>query len=215
MGTLNILQLSLPYFREQARGRYIIFSSTTGALGVPGLGPYCASKYAVEGLIEAMLYEVDAFNIKATLVEPGLVRRDDPEQPQGEKILGTGLPLYGHFLVKQASEPYSSPTSPAQHYRRVVQWLGDRQPTSVVKSAELVWQLGHCSFPPLRLLLGSFAVESIRDRLRCVIEEGEDWKELNWPGEEGQEGEDEKAEKEEAEKEEEADQDMKIEVPNS
>ena len=66
----------------------------------------------------------------------------------------------------------------------MVQWLGDRQPTSVVKVAELVWQLAHCSFPPLRLLLGSFAVESVRDRLRCVIEEIEDWKFLSF-GEDG------------------------------
>lgn len=183
MGTLHILQLSLPYFRERESGRYLIFSSVSGALGVPGLGPYCASKYAVEGLIEAMLYEVDAFNIKATLVEPGLVKRDDPEMPDGEKIVGRPLGLYGHFLIKNASEPYAAATSPAQHYKRMVRWLGDRQPTSVVKSAELVWQLGHCSFPPLRLLLGSYAVESIRDRLKCVIEEGEDWRGLNWPSE--------------------------------
>jgi hypothetical protein len=53
----------------------------------------------------------------------------------------------------------------------MISYIGDRQPTSAVKSSELVWQLGHCSFPPLRLLLGSYAVESVRDRLRCVIEE--------------------------------------------
>jgi NAD(P)-dependent dehydrogenase (short-subunit alcohol dehydrogenase family) len=81
MGTLNIIQLSLPYFREKGAGRYLIFSSTSGTLGVPGLGPYCASKYAVEGLIESMLYEVDGFNIKGTLVEPGHIRRDDITYP--------------------------------------------------------------------------------------------------------------------------------------
>ena len=64
----------------------------------------------------------------------------------------------------------------------MVQWLGERQPTSAVKAAELVWQLGHCSFPPLRLLLGSFAVESVRDRLRCVTEEIEDWRFLSFKG---------------------------------
>jgi hypothetical protein len=53
----------------------------------------------------------------------------------------------------------------------MVQWLNDRQPVSAVKSAELIWQLGHCSYPPLRLLLGSYAVDSIRDRLRSIIEE--------------------------------------------
>ncbi|TLD23359.1 hypothetical protein PspLS_07220 [Pyricularia sp. CBS 133598] len=175
MGTLHIIQASLPYFRQQAAGRYLIFSSTAGALGVPGLGPYCSTKYAVEGLIEAMLYEIDSFNLKATLVEPGLVRRDEPDSQTNP------LPTWGHFLIRPASDPYLDPTSPALHAMRMVQWLGDRQPTSAVKCAELVWQLGHCSYPPLRLLLGNYAIESIRDRLRSVTEELEDWKHLNFP----------------------------------
>jgi NAD(P)-dependent dehydrogenase (short-subunit alcohol dehydrogenase family) len=175
MGTLHIIQASLPYFRQQNGGRYLIFSSTSGALGVPGLGPYCATKYAVEGLVEGMLYEIDSFNVKATLVEPGLVRRDEPDSKMNP------LPTWGHFLIKPASEAYAHATSPALHAKRMVQWLGDRQPTSAVKCAELVWQLGHCSYPPLRLLLGSYAIESIRDRLRSVTEELEDWKHLNFP----------------------------------
>lgn len=183
MGTLHIIQCALPYFRQRESGRYLIFSSTSGALGVPGLGPYCATKYAVEGLIEAMLYEIDMFNLKATLVEPGLVRRDEPLDS------GTGqLPTWGHFLIKPPSQPYGHDSSPAEHAKRMVAWLGDRQPTSAIKCAELVWQLGHCSYPPLRLLLGSYAIESIRDRLKCVTEELEDWKHLNFPLPPGEEG---------------------------
>lgn len=186
-GTLNIIQLSLPYFRERTDadsesgcgGRYLIFSSTSGSLGVPGLGPFCATKYAVEGLIESMLYETDAFNIRATLVEPGHVRDDEPLSDLEQS---SPLPTFGHFLIKPASAPYASSTSPAGHAKRMVQWLGERQPTSAVKAAELIWQLGHCNFPPLRLLLGSFAVESVRDRLRCVTEEIEDWRFLSFKG---------------------------------
>ncbi|KAF3074243.1 1,2-dihydroxy-3-keto-5-methylthiopentene dioxygenase [Trichoderma lentiforme] len=174
MGTLHIIHATLPYFRRQQAGRYLIFSSTSGALGVPGLGPYCASKYAVEGLIEALLYETDAFHVKATLIEPGLVRRDEPDSDTNP------LPTWGHFFIKPPSEHYSTSTSPALHAKRMVQWLGDRQPTSAVKCAELVWQLGHCSYPPLRLLLGSYAIESIRDRMRSITEELEDWKHLNF-----------------------------------
>jgi NAD(P)-dependent dehydrogenase (short-subunit alcohol dehydrogenase family) len=196
MGTVHIIQLSLPHFRAQNHGRYLIFSSTAGALGVPGLGPYCATKYAVEGLIESMLYEIDVFNIKATLVEPGHVRLDEPDDDivppsiMGNTpapvagVGGTGPPKpkrYGHFWVKPTpSAPYATLTSPAGHAKRMVQWLNDRQPVSAVKSAELIWQLGHCSYPPLRLLLGSYAVESIRDRLRSIIEEIEDWKHLSF-----------------------------------
>lgn len=176
MGTLHIVHATLPYLRRQNSGRYLIFSSTSGALGVPGLGPYCATKYAVEGLVEAMLYETDSFNIKATLIEPGLVRRDDPVAATADNP----LPTWGHFLIKPSSEGYSDLTSPALHARRMVQWLGDKQPTSAVKCAELVWQLAHCSYPPLRLLLGSYAIESIRDRMRSVTEELEDWKHLNF-----------------------------------
>ncbi|EXJ64546.1 oxidoreductase [Cladophialophora yegresii CBS 114405] len=222
MGTLNIIQLSLPYFRKRQSGRYLIFSSTSGALGVPGLGPYCASKYAVEGLIESMLYEVAPFNINLTLVEPGHLRRDDntnlpprppPQQsvsqtntstanaagaptngksqgpgqtqPQQQPPKQTDLPLFGHFKVARPSSPYSTKDSPAAHTQRTLQWMGSNQPTSVVKAAELVWQLGHCRYPPVRLLLGSFAVESIRDRLKSIIEEIEDWKHLSFPPMEG------------------------------
>ncbi|KAH0841129.1 hypothetical protein AYO21_06618 [Fonsecaea monophora] len=218
MGTLNIIQLSLPHFRERQDGRYLIFSSTSGALGVPGLGPYCATKYAVEGLIESMLYEVDPFNIKLTLVEPAHMRRDDndifpPSQPDLPTATATTtttttngqipqqtqqqqqqqqnnqkqnkLALFGHFKVARPSSPYATKDSPAAHAQRTLQWMGANQPTSVVKAAELVWQLGHCRYPPLRLLLGSFAVDSIRDRLKSIIEEIEDWKHLNFPPLEG------------------------------
>nr|POE56800.1 putative oxidoreductase [Quercus suber] len=206
MGTLNIVQAALPLFRAQydaaraklarnssalaSGGRFIIFSSTSGALGVPGLGPYCATKYATEALIESMLYEIDAFGIHATLVAPGHLRLDEepPSTASSSSAAAEAQPIrtfkmqrYGHFLVKRASAPYDTPGAPAGHARRVVQWLTDRQPTSARKSAELVWQLGHCRFPPLRLLLGSFAVESVRDRLRSITEEIEDWKFLSFP----------------------------------
>lgn len=194
MGTLNIIQASLPHFREREAGRYIIFSSTSGALGVPGLGPYCATKYAIEGLVESMLYEVDSFNIKLTLVIAGHMRRDDQPDTSSPGI-GNGHPVTGahlasgkkfqHFRILKPSVYYANPDSPAGHAQRMLQWIGDNQPTSAVKAAELTWQLGHCTFPPLRLLLGSFAVESIRDRLKSIIEEIEDWKELHFPPIEG------------------------------
>ena len=135
-----------------------------------------------------MLYEIDAFGIKATLVEPGHVRLDEPTGLDDKAFEGMAqeghninLKRYGHFFVKKASAPYDTDTAPAGHARRVLQWMADKQPTSAVKSAELVWQLGHCKYPPLRLLLGSFAIESVRDRLRSIIEEIEDWKHLHFP----------------------------------
>lgn len=194
MGTLHILQSSLPYFQSNGiAGRYLIFSSTAGALGVPGLSGYCATKYAVEGLVESLMYEVHDDGIKMTLVEPGFLRDDDQDDPTSQteqrppsSSFAPRIKRYGHFEVKsQPSAAYASLSSPAGHAQRIFQWLDRRQPTSAVKSAELVWQLAHCSYPPLRLILGNYAVESIRDRLRCITEEIEDWKFLSFPEEEG------------------------------
>jgi NAD(P)-dependent dehydrogenase (short-subunit alcohol dehydrogenase family) len=165
-GTINILNATIPHFRKNRHGRYLIFSSTAGALGVPGLGPFSAAKFAVEGLLESMLYEVAEFDIKATLIEPGHMRLDEPDSK------AMGLKRYSMFRIKETvSEPYAAEHAPARHAVRMVQWLLDRQPVSAVKSAEVAWQIAHCSYPPLRLLLGSYAVDSVRDRLRSVTEE--------------------------------------------
>ena len=202
---------------------------------------YCATKYAVEGLVESLLYEVHCFGIKATLVEPGHVKDDDergyivsksqeeeaamareshkgpgkrgkkqlavgpapethppPTDPTPPSPSTSGPPIrqYSHFLIHPHPSPsYKSPTHPSGHAQRVFTWLGRRQPTSAVRSAELVWQLAHCAYPPLRLLLGEYAVESVRDRLKCVTEEIEDWKFLGFAeggagrGSAGREGE--------------------------
>ena len=140
-GMLNIIEASLTYFRTRpggVGGRYLIFSSAGAALGTPGMAPYCATKFAVEGLVESMLYEVDTFNIKATLVGLGPARRDevalDDEQQR--------VTAFSHFQIKALSEPYRTPTNPAGHTKKVMQWLDTKQSVSTVKTAEMVWQLG-------------------------------------------------------------------------
>lgn len=173
-GVVNILQASAPVLRGQASGRYLIFTSTAGTLGIPGLGPYCASKWAIESLAESFMLEMEGLGIKITLVEPGLAQRDDADDPYADRFDSEA-----QFFLKRATKPYSTQSSPAEHARRMMAWLRDRQPTGTAKIASIVWELGHCSFPPMRLLLGTHAVDSLRDRLRAIIEEVEDWKYLS------------------------------------
>ncbi|KAF3273213.1 hypothetical protein TWF970_009249 [Orbilia oligospora] len=173
MGLFNIMHLTIPYFRKRKEGRYIIFSSTSGFLGLPGLGGYCGSKWAVEGFVESLMYELELSNIKVSLIITGLAKRDEPTQDTHGQI-----PNWAHFLITTPSAPYAGVTSPANHARRMVQWIQDKQITSGLKVAEMVWELAHCQNPPLRLLLGQHAVESMRDRLRFTLEEIEDWKHL-------------------------------------
>ncbi|CUS11902.1 unnamed protein product [Tuber aestivum] len=169
IGAANIFQLTLPYFRERGSGMYIVFSSTAGTLGTPGLGQrtaYCATKWAVEGLAESLMYEVEPLGIKVTIVVPGLSRRDEPDEN-----LNGPAPMWGHFLLKPPADAYRATNSPAQHATRMIDWLKYKEPTSAIRIAEITWELGHSTHPPLRLFLGGHAVEAIRDRLRSTIEE--------------------------------------------
>jgi NAD(P)-dependent dehydrogenase (short-subunit alcohol dehydrogenase family) len=70
-GVLRVCQAVLPTMRSQRAGLIVNVSSVGGRLGVPYQGLYCASKFAVEGMTEALRMEVKAFGIDVVLIEPG------------------------------------------------------------------------------------------------------------------------------------------------
>jgi NAD(P)-dependent dehydrogenase (short-subunit alcohol dehydrogenase family) len=70
-GTLWVTQAALPIMREQRSGHILQNTSTGGIVAYPGIGAYHASKWAVEGLTEALIQEVAGFGVKVTLIEPG------------------------------------------------------------------------------------------------------------------------------------------------
>ncbi|MEN6369034.1 MAG: SDR family NAD(P)-dependent oxidoreductase, partial [Thermotogota bacterium] len=71
MGVLRVCCAVLPIMREQGTGRIVVVSSIAGRVAVPFQGLYSATKFAVEGLCEALRMEVKRFGIHVTLVEPG------------------------------------------------------------------------------------------------------------------------------------------------
>ena len=75
-GMLRMIKAVLPYMREQGYGKIIALSSVAGVISIPYQAHYSASKFAMEGLIEAMRYEIAPFGIKACLVEPGDTKTD-------------------------------------------------------------------------------------------------------------------------------------------
>lgn len=70
-GSLRVIREVLPIMRKQKAGRIIAISSVAGVISIPYQAHYSASKFALEGLMEALRYEVAPFNIKVTVVEPG------------------------------------------------------------------------------------------------------------------------------------------------
>ena len=73
-GTVRMIQEILPFFRRQRHGVIVNISSVVGTFGVPFMSPYCAGKFAMEGLSESLYYELLPFNIRIKLVEPGGIR---------------------------------------------------------------------------------------------------------------------------------------------
>jgi len=73
-GGVRMIQEILPFFRTQNHGVIVNISSVAGTFGVPFLSPYCAGKFAMEGLSESLYYELLPFNIRIKLVEPGGIK---------------------------------------------------------------------------------------------------------------------------------------------
>ena len=70
-GLVHILQATLPHMRKQGKGTIINFSSIGGLMGLPFQPFYSASKFAIEGLSEALRLELKPFNIKVVVINPG------------------------------------------------------------------------------------------------------------------------------------------------
>lgn len=72
-GPLRLVRCVLPMMRERGGGAVVNVSSLSGRVGSPFAGIYSATKFALEGLSEALCYEVSPFNIRVVLIEPGRV----------------------------------------------------------------------------------------------------------------------------------------------
>src|SRR6185369_15829919 len=75
-GPIDIIRAALPALREQKSGHIINFSSVGGFVSFPSAGLYCASKFALEAMTEALSGELVGHGIKATIIEPGAFRTE-------------------------------------------------------------------------------------------------------------------------------------------
>lgn len=77
-GPLHLMFEIVPSMRQRRFGRIVNISSIGGRLAVPHLAPYCASKFALAGLSDAVRAELDQYGIRVTTVTPGLMRTGSP-----------------------------------------------------------------------------------------------------------------------------------------
>lgn len=161
-GLLNVTRAVLPHMRAQRSGRVINISSIGGYQAYMGWGVYGSTKFAVEGITEALHQELAPLGIQATVVEPGFFRTDFLDE---QSLIKTRLELADYDETVGKMRAFAEAANHAQP--------GDPQ-----KFAEAMLALVNAPTPPLRLALGSDTVARIEAKNRLVAQELAEWNEL-------------------------------------
>jgi NAD(P)-dependent dehydrogenase (short-subunit alcohol dehydrogenase family) len=162
-GVLNVLRAVLPTLRAQRAGRIFNLSSIGGFGGSAGWGIYCSTKFAVEGISEALERELSPLGISVTIVEPGYFRTDFLDASS----LHTELSVIDDYAQ----------TAGAMRQRAVE--VNHGQPGDPVKAAAAILRLASVEQPPLRIQLGSDSFGAIADKLKFVATEQKTWREAS------------------------------------
>jgi len=98
-GTIAVTQAVLPHMRAAGEGRVITITSVGGRISTFGLGVYCGSKFAQEGLTEALALELQPFGLQAIMIEPGIIKTERWDEHRGiaAKAADPSSPYYAYF----------------------------------------------------------------------------------------------------------------------
>ena len=151
----------LPHMRAQGGGAIVQMSSVGGQITAPGFGAYCATKFALEGITQALHDEVAPFGIRTLIVEPGAFR--------------TGLFRPEAAYQSQPMAEYAQTVGPTREYVSGGHGLQSGDPA---KAAQAILQALDADEPPLRLVLGDDAIDNIRARLEQLTDELGRWEEV-------------------------------------
>ena len=147
-GALELTKQVLPVMRNQKFGRIINNSSQAGLMANPGTGYYSASKFALEGLMEALDKEVRPLNIFVTSVQPGAFRTDwSGRSMKKSKINITDYDEHVRSRINMIAE------------------IDGKQPGDPKKAAKIIFDLTRYEDPPNKLLLGAGVLSAYREKL--------------------------------------------------
>ncbi|MBQ5947602.1 oxidoreductase [Massilia sp. ST3] len=161
-GLLNVTRAVLPAMRRQRAGHVINFSSLGGYAAYHGWGVYGSTKFAVEGLSEALAQELQPLGVHVTVVEPGFFRTDFLD---ASSLSSTAARITDYAATVGAMREFAAG---ANH----------RQPGDPHKLASAIVVLAESPRPPLRLQLGSDTVERVRAKHLAVERELRAWQAL-------------------------------------
>ncbi|MHA3838262.1 SDR family oxidoreductase [Terrabacter sp. AAH1] len=163
-GPVNVTRAALPQLRAQRSGLVVTISSTAGIASTGDfLTAYAASKFGVEGFMEALASEIDPFGIRTMLVEPGFFRTE---------------------LLTPQSTQYAPPSIPDYADRTattIEAWRGmdGKQGGDPAKLAGALVELAGLEEPPARFAAGADAVELFETKARTLLAQAEAHRELS------------------------------------
>ncbi len=160
-GLLRVTRAFLPHLRKQRSGHILNLSSIGGVVAGPGIGFYNATKFAVEGISEALAAELAPLGIRVTIIEPGPFRTD---------FLGRS-----GVLAKTRIADYDGT---AGNMRKYFAENDGKQKGDPVRAVQAMMQVVESPDPPLRLLLGASALQRLRAKLDSWGKEISAWEQV-------------------------------------
>ncbi|WP_438390266.1 oxidoreductase [Caballeronia sp. DA-9] len=157
-GAVSAIKAVLPVMREQGAGHIVNITSVGGLVGNPGSGYYAATKFALEGLGEALARETSGLGIKVTTVEPGPFRTD-----------------WAGRSLKQTSKTIDAYASIAGRRRSDIAANSGRQPGDPVRAALAIIAAVEAESPPSNLVLGKQGLGVVRKKLAGLINDLDTW----------------------------------------
>ena len=161
-GAVAVTNAVLPIMRDQRSGAIVMISSMGGQMSFSGFGPYSASKFALEGLTEALAQEVSALGIKTLIVEPGAFRTE---------FAGQGGMCHMPEIADYADAVGGT--------RAFASEMHGAQAGDPAKAAQAIDAALQSDTTPLRLALGADAVDAIRDHSQALLAELSAWERLS------------------------------------
>jgi NAD(P)-dependent dehydrogenase (short-subunit alcohol dehydrogenase family) len=157
-GPVAMIKAVLPGMRERRRGRIVNVTSMGGFITMPGISFYCGSKFALEGISEALGKEVAGFGIHVTALAPGQFRTDWA----GRSMERTPRSIADYDAVMDP-------------IRTARQAKSGRQPGDPAKAARALLLLVEADSPPTRHFLGDDALGLVDDKLDAMRAEVKRW----------------------------------------
>lgn len=162
-GAMNVIQAALPQLRNQRSGHIFNVTSIAGWKGDAGASVYNSSKYALEGLSDALSRELQPLGIKVTAIAPGPFRTN---------FLGEG----SAYFAQPAIEDYSYIHQHKDWLEKNQHW---KQLGNPEKAPDVFIRVFNEENPPAHVLMGSDAVRIVSDHLLDLQASINDWKEIS------------------------------------